>query len=79
MGSEPQPPVILVHFRSKRKVLTPLKSTISFCGGVARKLSLVKIPILNTITPLQFEDCCKVLKNMVWGGAPAASDIMVYF
>ena len=31
----------------------PLKSTTSFCGGVARKLSLVKILILDNITPNQ--------------------------
>ena len=34
-------------FRSYRKVLVPLQSIISCCIGIARKLSLVEIPILN--------------------------------
>ena len=38
-------------FLDKKKVLMPLQSTISCCIGVARKLSLVEIPILNHSTP----------------------------
>ena len=38
-------------FLDQKKVLMPLKSTISFCGCVGRKFSLVRIPIPNNITP----------------------------
>ena len=36
----------------EKKVLIPLKSTISLCGGVARKFSLVKIPIFGHGGPM---------------------------
>ena len=57
----------------------PLKSTISFFGDVARKLSSVKIPILNHLTPNSLEIVVRSCKYMVWGGAPADNYIMVYF
>ena len=64
--AEPQPPAILVHLQvKKRKVLITLKSTISLCGGVARKFRLVKMPILRHCFPLFPYD---EKKNLAKGG-----------
>ena len=46
MGSGAEPPAAYDFGDSKRKVLMPLKSTISCFGGVARELSLGKFRIL---------------------------------
>ena len=79
-GAEPQPPKILGHFRSKRKLLVRFKLTwltpLWYHSGVVKKLRLEA----NWSFPSSLSSPAVCIRNVVssasgvWGEAPAASN-----